>query len=174
MGKTTLIKHLIGRDYPLSRIDPAPSTDGFYAVLGGEREQVILGDVAVVRPELPFHGLSMFGDAFLSKFYGVTVPSPLLDCLSIVDSPGVLSSRSNRDYDFMGAFEWFARQSDLILLMFDSSKLDASDELTEAIRKLQPFEDKVLCVLNKADGIEMGTEALLKVYGALMWSLVSR
>ncbi len=129
--------------------------------------------MAVVRPELPFHGLSIFGDAFLSKFNAVTVPSsPILSSLSIIDSPGILSSRSSRDYDYMGVFEWFARHADLILLMFDSSKLDASDELTEAICKLKPFEDKVLCVLNKVDGIEMGTEALLKVYGALMWSLV--
>ena len=51
--------------------------------------------------------------------------------------------------------------SDLILLMFDPSKLDISDELKSVIEELQPFEEKVHCVLNKADNLD--TESLMRV-----------
>ena len=63
---------------------------------------------------------------------------------------------------------WFA-ESDLILLMFDCSKLDISDEFKLVIEELQPHEDKVHCVLNKAD--QLDTESLMRVYGALLWSM---
>lgn len=41
--------------------------------------------------------------------------------------------------------------------------------LQEAIHALKGQEDKIRCVLNKADSI--GKSALMRVYGALMWSL---
>lgn len=64
---------------------------------------------------------------------------------------------------------FIASDPDLILLMFDPSKLDISDEFKAVIEELQPHEDKVHCVLNKADSLD--TEALMRVYGALMWSM---
>ena len=51
----------------------------------------------------------------------------------------------------------------MILLMFDPSKLDISDEFKAVIEELQAHEDKVHCVLNKADALD--TEALMRVYG---------
>jgi EH domain-containing protein 1 len=53
--------------------------------------------------------------------------------------------------------------------MFDPSKLDISDEFKSVIEELQPHEDKVHCVLNKADNLD--TESLMRVYGALRWSM---
>jgi Domain of unknown function (DUF5600) len=53
--------------------------------------------------------------------------------------------------------------------MFDPSKLDISDEFKSVIEELQPHEDKVHCVLNKADMLD--TEKLMRVYGALLWSM---
>lgn len=59
--------------------------------------------------------------------------------------------------------------TDLILLMFDPSKLDISDELKSVIEELKPHEDKVRCVLNKANTLDI--ESLIRVYGALLWSM---
>lgn len=53
--------------------------------------------------------------------------------------------------------------------MFDPSKLDISDEFKGVIEELQPHEEKIHCVLNKAD--QLDSEALMRVYGALTWSM---
>jgi hypothetical protein len=46
-------------------------------------------------------------------------------------------------YDFAQVSKWFAERSDLILLLFDSYKLDISDEFKGIIENLKNFDDKV-------------------------------
>lgn len=72
-------------------------------------------------------------------------------------------------YDFSKVCRWFAERSDLILLLFDSYKLDISDEFKGVIEELHGHDDKVHCVLNKADQLDQ--ESLMRVYGALLWSM---
>ncbi|RYG68936.1 hypothetical protein EON64_04005 [archaeon] len=171
-GKTSFIRTLIGTDYPEMHIGPEPTTDRFIAVVHGEETKTIKGNALTGVSDLPFSGLSVFGTSFLNKFSAAVVNAPLLQDLTIIDTPGVLSGekqRTARGYDFAKVSRWFAERSDLILLLFDCSKLDISDEFKGVIEELQPFEDKVHCVLNKADVLD--SEALLRVYGALLWSM---
>eukprot|EP00814_Leptocylindrus_danicus_P003886 CAMPEP_0116045968 /NCGR_PEP_ID=MMETSP0321-20121206/27950_1 /TAXON_ID=163516 /ORGANISM="Leptocylindrus danicus var. danicus, Strain B650" /LENGTH=478 /DNA_ID=CAMNT_0003527435 /DNA_START=219 /DNA_END=1655 /DNA_ORIENTATION=+ len=178
-GKTSFIKHLLGgRDFPGMHIGPEPTTDKFIAVVhgcedGAESGRIIKGNSLTVVPELPFAGLGEFGTAFLNKFEASVTPSPLLKRVTLIDTPGVLSGekqRLARAYDFSEVARWFADRSDLILLLFDAHKLDISDELKEIIEKIRPYnDDKVRCVLNKADGV--GREQLVRVYGSLLWSM---
>ena len=92
--------------------------------------------------------------------------------MNFVDTPGILSgseARIERGYDLIGVVEWFAERVDRILLLFDVNQLDISDELLRCITALRGYEDKVRLVLNKADGVD--AQQLVRVYGALMWSL---
>ena len=63
----------------------------------------------------------------------------------------------------------FADRADRILLLFDCSKLDISDEFEEVVKSLDGNHDKVRCLLNKADQVD--PQELFRVYGALLWSL---
>ena len=58
---------------------------------------------------------------------------------------------------------------DRIILLFDAHKLDISDEFKQAIDAVKAFDSKIRVVLNKCD--QIGTQQLVRVYGALMWSL---
>ncbi|GMF09413.1 unnamed protein product [Phytophthora lilii] len=172
VGKTSFIEYLLGRPFPGQRVGPEPTTDRFVAVMHGEEERTVPGNAACVSPDLPYGGLSMFGTAFLNKFEAAQLPAPVLEQLTIVDTPGILSGekqRIARGYDFTQVARWFAERSDLILLLFDAHKLDISDEFQRVIEVLQGHSDKVRCVLNKADQVDQ--QRLLRVYGALMWSL---
>ncbi|KAL7517167.1 hypothetical protein ACHAWX_002116 [Stephanocyclus meneghinianus] len=173
VGKTSFIRYLLGRDFPGQRIGPEPTTDRFVAIIKGESgDKVIPGAALCSQADRPFRGLSPFGNNFLSRFEGVEMDSPILNNITLVDTPGILSGQKQmigRNYDYEQVMKWFAERADLIIVMFDAHKLDISDELKRVIEILKPHQDKMRILLNKADSIS--TQQLMRVYGALMWSL---
>lgn len=171
-GKTTFIRYLLEQDFPGMRIGPEPTTDRFIALMHGDKEGVIPGNALVVDPKKQFRQLSKFGNNFLNRLQCSTVPNAVLDSLSIIDTPGILSGekqRIERGYDFDGVIEWLSERVDRIVLLFDAHKLDISDEFKRVIESMKGNEDKIRIVLNKADGVD--NQQLMRVYGALMWSL---
>ncbi|XP_008225167.1 PREDICTED: EH domain-containing protein 1-like [Prunus mume] len=138
-GKTTFIKHLLN-----------------VAIQSGPDARSIPGNTIAVNADLLFSGLASFGGSFLSKFECSQMPHPLLDEITLVDTPRVLSGenqRAQRGYDFFGAISWFAARSDLILLLFDPYKLDFNYEFKRAIACLRGHDDKIRVILNKADQV---------------------
>lgn len=175
VGKTSFVRYMLERDFPGSRIGPEPTTDRFLAVMAGrpgQAEGVMPGNAAAVDVDRPFSSLARFGVSFLSRFEVSELASPILDSISFIDTPGILSGekqRVERGYSFEHVVEWFAERADRILLLFDGNKLDISDELKRVIECLKTHDDKIRIVLNKADMVD--PQQLMRVYGALMWSL---
>mmetsp|Transcript_103596 Transcript_103596/g.322839 ORF Transcript_103596/g.322839 Transcript_103596/m.322839 type:complete len:464 (+) Transcript_103596:35-1426(+) len=171
-GKTTFIRHLIESDYPGQQIGPEPTTDRFVVVCHGDEVQKIQGNALVYDQSLPFTPLSAFGNGFLCRLECARLPSPILEGVTFVDTPGVLSGekqRLRRGYDFEEVITWFVEQSSMIILFFDAHKLDISDEFKRCISSLTGSFQKVQILLNKAD--RMSTQQLMRVHGALMWAL---
>jgi len=175
VGKTSFIRYLLGRDFPGQRIGPEPTTDRFVAIIkseGDAGDKIVPGAALCSQADRPFRGLSPFGNNFLSRFEGVEMDAPILNNITLVDTPGILSGQKQsigRNYDYEQVMKWFAERADLIIIMFDAHKLDISDELKRVIELLKPHQDKMRVLLNKADAIS--TQQLMRVYGALMWSL---
>lgn len=171
VGKTSFVKYLLGRDFPGMRVGPEPTTDRFTAILWGNQDKIIPGAALCSQTDRPFTGLSPFGNNFLSRMEAAELNSPILNNVTIIDTPGILSGQKqrSRNYDYEAVMKWFAERADLIIVMFDAHKLDISDELKAVMQLMIPHLDKVRIVLNKADSIS--TQQLMRVYGALMWSL---
>eukprot|EP00002_Diphylleia_rotans_P035848 TRINITY_DN785_c0_g1_i3.p1 TRINITY_DN785_c0_g1~~TRINITY_DN785_c0_g1_i3.p1 ORF type:complete len:518 (+),score=132.96 TRINITY_DN785_c0_g1_i3:50-1603(+) len=172
VGKTSFIRYCIDREFPGIRIGPEPTTDRFIAVMHGPEEMVIPGNALSIQQDKPFTSLTKFGSSFLGKFEASECPAPMLEKVTFIDTPGVLSGekqRIGRAYEFPTVVNWFAERCDIILLLFDAHKLDISDEFRSVIETLKGHEEKIRIVLNKADMIN--TQQLMRVYGALMWSL---
>jgi len=172
VGKTTFIRYLLGRNIPGQRIGLEPTTDRFTVIMDGPGEQILPGHALTVAQDLPYSGLEKFGISFLSHFEGVQMPNATLRQITFIDTPGMLSGEKNclaRGYDFTKVVAWFSVRTDLILLLFDAHKLSISDEFRTVIKLLKGNEEKIRCVLNKADKLDYNS--LLRVYGSLMWSL---
>ncbi|PVU88728.1 hypothetical protein BB559_005416 [Furculomyces boomerangus] len=170
-GKTTFLEYLLGEEYPGSYVGIEPTTDKFTAVMYGSEKKIIPGHAAAVSGELPFSSLQKFGGSFLSRFQVSQLDNPLLKNLTIIDTPGILSGskQMERGYNFTKAMNWFGERADLILMLFDGHKLDISDEFRNTIEGLKGQEEKTRIILNKCDQVDQ--QQLMRVYGALMWSL---
>ncbi|MGH0170350.1 UNVERIFIED_CONTAM: hypothetical protein FKN15_000810 [Acipenser sinensis] len=72
-------------------------------------------------------------------------------------------------YPFNDVCQWFIDHADLIFVIFDPTKLDVGLELETLFRQLKGRESQIRIILNKADSLV--TQDLMRVYGALFWSL---
>uniref|UniRef100_A0A7E4ZX43 Dynamin-type G domain-containing protein n=1 Tax=Panagrellus redivivus TaxID=6233 RepID=A0A7E4ZX43_PANRE len=173
VGKTTMIKYLLGGDeYPGTRIGPEPTTDCFVVVHHAETPRTTMGTSLAADGSMPFQSLNQFGSAFLTHLRGAGMPCKLLKHLYFIDTPGILSGQKQtaaREYDFASVTRFIADKVDMIVLLFDTSKLDISDEYKLVLQNLKGNEEKIKIVLNKADMVDPGE--LIRVRGALMWSL---
>ncbi len=181
-GKSTLINDFLGAriqatgqaptDDSFTIISFEPSDDGDQAIqVVKERDgKSLLGD-----PEFPFESLKKYGQRFAAHFRMKKVNAPFLKNLSIIDTPGMLDSISERDrgYEYQEVIGELAQMADLVLVLFDPHKAGTVREAHTSLRDILPtrtMEDRMLFVLNRIDECSTLTD-LLRVYGTLCWNL---
>jgi EH domain-containing protein 1 len=181
-GKSTLINEFLDTD--VQGTGQAPTDDSFTIITydseqdNGSRIRVTEerdGKFLLNDPEYPFESLKKHGQRFISHFKLKKVNAPFLRNLSIIDTPGMLDSITERDrgYSYQDVIGDLAQIADLVLILFDPHKAGTVREAHTSLRDTLPaktFEDRVLFVLNRIDECASLTD-LLRVYGTLCWNL---
>ncbi len=181
-GKSTMINDFLGGNiqatgqaptddsFTVITYDPSTSPDGPVRVTEERDGKFLMND-----PEYPFESLKKHGQRFSSHFRLKKVNAPFLRNLSVIDTPGMLDSITERDrgYDYQNVIGDLAQIADLVLVLFDSHKAGTVREAHTSLRDTLPartFEDRVLFVLNRIDEC-VSLVDLLQVYGTLCWNL---
>ncbi|KAM6966904.1 sarcalumenin isoform 1-T1 [Tautogolabrus adspersus] len=173
VGKSSMINYLLGmHDSPYQLYTGAePTTSEFTVIMHGEKIRSVEGIVMAADSSRSFSPLEKFGQNFLEKLIGIEMPHKLLERVTFVDTPGIIENRKQqeRGYPFNDVCQWFIDRADLIFVVFDPTKLDVGLELEMLFRQLKGRESQIRIILNKADNLV--TQDLMRVYGALFWSL---
>uniref|UniRef100_A0A3Q0SAG3 Sarcalumenin n=1 Tax=Amphilophus citrinellus TaxID=61819 RepID=A0A3Q0SAG3_AMPCI len=173
VGKSSMINYLLGlHGTPQELYTGAePTTSEYTVIMHGEKFRTIEGIVMAADSSRSFSPLEKFGQSFLEKLVGIEMPHKLLERLTIVDTPGIIENRKQqeRGYPYNEVCQWFIDRADLIFLVFDPTKLDVGGELEMLFRQMKGRESQIRLILNKADSLS--TQDLMRVYGALFWSM---
>jgi len=138
VGKSSFIRYLLGRDHPGIRIGPEPTTDRFTAIYSATNgERVTPGAALASQMDKPFRGLGPFGNNFLSRFEGIEINSPVLNNVTLIDTPGILSGdkQNSRGYDYEGVMKWFAERADVSLTRARARTHAIEPELSKALSR---------------------------------------
>ncbi|XP_059155650.1 sarcalumenin-like isoform X2 [Physella acuta] len=172
-GKTSLINYLLGLENSPQKLHTGaePTTSDFFIIQNGPQYRTIKGMQLITDQRLSFASLERLGLHFLERLKGVELQSPLLELVTLVDTPGILENKKQqeRGYPFNEVTEWFIQRASIIYLVFDPTKLEVGSELEGIFNMLKGHDGKVRLLLNKADTVSQ--QELMKVYGALFWSL---
>ncbi|CAK9118364.1 unnamed protein product [Durusdinium trenchii] len=181
-GKSTFINRMMG--VQVQETGVAPTDDGFTILeRSEEHEQFEDGPTLTGCSEnKAFRELQRFGRSFLGhcrrKRMVLPKDAELPYGLQLVDTPGMIDLPGNnqtsskaRGYNFVEVVRWWAKRSDLILLLFDPDKPGTTGETLEVLTKsLAGLDHKFLVVLNKVDQLDNNVD-FARAFGTLGWAL---
>merc|ERR1719384_1273672 len=169
-----MINYFLGTEYTKNAFraaaEPSPGFNFNMAMYGDQDEEL---DGTELAAEFELSSLQKFGQEILKKLRGKKMNNKLLQKATFAEIPGVLETGSKRKvgrrYPFNEAVQWFIDHADLILLVYDYTKLDIGPETEALLDQLKGRETQVRILLNKAD--EITAEELLKIQGNLVWNV---
>ncbi|KAM4584413.1 uncharacterized protein PAE49_003972 [Odontesthes bonariensis] len=173
VGKSSMINYLLGLHGSSKELytGAEPTTSEYTVIMHGEKYRSIEGIVMAADSSRSLSPLEKFGQGFLERLVGIEMPHKLLERVTFVDTPGIIENRKQqeRGYPYSEVCQWFIDRADLIFLVFDPTKLDVGGELEMLFRQMKGRESQIRLILNKADSLS--TQNLMRVYGALFWSM---
>ncbi|XP_029991477.1 sarcalumenin isoform X2 [Sphaeramia orbicularis] len=173
VGKSSMINYLLGLHGTSQQLytGAEPTTSEYTVIMHGDKFRTIEGIVMAADSSRSFSPLEKFGQGFLERLVGIEMPHKLLERVTLVDTPGIIENRKQqeRGYPYNDVCQWFIDRADLIFLVFDPTKLDVGGELEMLFRQMKGRESQIRLILNKADSLT--TQDLMRVYGALFWSM---
>uniref|UniRef100_UPI0037E8AB09 sarcalumenin-like n=1 Tax=Semicossyphus pulcher TaxID=241346 RepID=UPI0037E8AB09 len=173
VGKSSMINYLLGLHGTSQQLytGAEPTTSEYTVIMHGEKSRTIEGIVMAADSSRSFSPLEKFGQGFLERLVGIEMPHKLLERVTFVDTPGIIENRKQqeRGYPYNEVCQWFIDRADLIFLVFDPTKLDVGGELEMLFKQMKGRESQIRLILNKADSLT--TQDLMRVYGALFWSM---
>ncbi|XP_047434574.1 sarcalumenin-like [Mugil cephalus] len=173
VGKSSMINYLLGLHGTSQELytGAEPTTSEYTVIMHGEKFRSIEGIVMAADSSRSFSPLEKFGQGFLERLVGIEMPHKLLERVTFVDTPGIIENRKQqeRGYPYNEVCQWFIDRADLIFLVFDPTKLDVGGELEMLFKQMKGRESQIRLILNKADSLS--TQNLMRVYGALFWSM---
>uniref|UniRef100_A0A8C6S884 Sarcalumenin n=1 Tax=Neogobius melanostomus TaxID=47308 RepID=A0A8C6S884_9GOBI len=173
VGKSSMINYLLGLHGTSQELytGAEPTTSEYTVIMHGEKFRTVEGIVMAADSSRSFSPLEKFGQGFLERLVGIEMPHKLLERVTLVDTPGIIENRKQqeRGYPYNEVCQWFIDRADLIFLVFDPTKLDVGGELEMLFRQMKGRESQLRLILNKADTVS--TQDLMRVYGALFWSM---
>ncbi|CAL1601792.1 unnamed protein product [Knipowitschia caucasica] len=173
VGKSSMINYLLGLHGTSQELytGAEPTTSEYTVIMHGEKFRSVEGIVMAADSSRAFSPLEKFGQGFLERLVGIEMPHKLLERVTLVDTPGIIENRKQqeRGYPYNEVCQWFIDRADLIFLVFDPTKLDVGGELEMLFRQMKGRESQLRLILNKADTVS--TQDLMRVYGALFWSM---
>uniref|UniRef100_A0A3Q3FFI8 Sarcalumenin n=1 Tax=Labrus bergylta TaxID=56723 RepID=A0A3Q3FFI8_9LABR len=173
VGKSSMINYLLGLHGTSQQLytGAEPTTSEYTVIMHGDKFKTIEGIVMAADSSRSFSPLEKFGQGFLERLVGIEMPHKLLERVTFVDTPGIIENRKQqeRGYPYNEVCQWFIDRADLIFLVFDPTKLDVGGELEMLFKQMKGRESQIRLILNKADSLT--TQDLMRVYGALFWSM---
>lgn len=181
-GKSTFINNLLGLTAQETAV--APTDDGFTVLeRHSSANDMEDGPTLLGCPDnRPFKELHRFGQSFWGNLKrkrlllksGAVMPYGL----QLVDTPGMIDmpisadgEGGGRGYNFLEVVRWFAKRSDLILLLFDPERPGTCRETLDVLTKsLAGLNHKFLIILNKVDSVKNSVD-FARTYGTLGWAL---
>jgi len=174
-GKSTFINELVGQQ--IQRTGQAPTDDSFTIITSDPKvpDGETPGSTLVNDENMPFQHFKGFGEKLISHVCLKQVSCPLLENMSIIDSPGMIdaTSENDRGYDYMKVLGEFAKMADLIVLMFDSHKAGTIKESYDTIRNTLPEksgEHRIVFVMSRIDECDNLSD-FTRSYGTLCWNM---
>ncbi|OQR76797.1 sarcalumenin-like [Tropilaelaps mercedesae] len=169
-GKSTAINYLLGTDDTRAALKTGPQpTDSFFSVIHYNENGIVRESGLKMAGDWAFSGVNKFGQAFLSHFRGIGLNHPLLEKVTIVDTPGVIDGRRFKDFPLEDVFQWFIDRADAIYVVFDPSKLEIGADMKAMLDQLRGKEQQTRFLLNKADLIK--ASEVTRVAGQLLWNV---